>query len=124
MTEPSKMARRVACMYLEKQSATLQQIERGLAPGIIQRSRALKPLERDASFWKVGEHEVRVEQSGPDYRFSCSCPFWVYQGPEYHALRGGYLRGRSRGSASPPRERDPRQQHRVCKHVLAVMRRL
>lgn len=55
-----------------------------------------------------------------DLYLSCSCPFWIYYGPEYHARRGGYLEGKPKGTATPPRIRDPKGTNLVCKHVYAV----
>ena len=52
-------------------------------------------------------------------KVSCSCPFWRWQGPEYHAKQGGYLYGRPQGSATKPDVKDPNSEHRACKHVLA-----
>lgn len=74
-----------------------------------------------------GAKAVKVEgQEAPSIeemplRVACSCPAWQWQGPEHHARQEGYLQGRPRGTASAPRERDPRGQHRVCKHVAAVL---
>lgn len=66
---------------------------------------------------------VEVMRVGSSWtRARCSCPAWVYQGCEYHARRGGYLLGHPRGPATPPRVRDPRGRHLVCKHVVAVLR--
>ena len=66
---------------------------------------------------------VEVMRVGASWtRARCSCPAWVFQGCEYHARRGGYLLGHPRGPATPPRTRDPRGKHLVCKHVVAVLR--
>jgi len=77
-----------------------------------------------------GTHVVTVKAEAKDRRIknldkadlklSCSCPFWIYYGPEYHARRGGYLDGNSKGTATPPRIRDPKGNNLVCKHVYAV----
>jgi len=55
-------------------------------------------------------------------KVSCSCPFWQWQGPEFHAKQGDYLYGSPRGLATKPNIKDPNGQHRACKHVLAVLR--
>jgi hypothetical protein len=59
-----------------------------------------------------------------DVYVACSCPFWQWQGPEYHAKQGGYLYGKPRGTASKPEVRDPQNKHGACKHVLAVLARV
>ena len=56
-----------------------------------------------------------------DILVSCSCPFWQWQGPEYHAKQGGYLLGRPIGTASKPGQKDPSGRNGACKHVLAVL---
>jgi hypothetical protein len=58
-----------------------------------------------------------------DLLVSCDCNFWRWQGPEHWAKAGGYLYGRPLGSASSPAVRDPNGEHRVCKHVVAVLRK-
>lgn len=63
--------------------------------------------------------DVEVDQC--DVFLSCSCPYWVYQGPEYHAQQDDYLLGDPRGTASEPDERDPDRTHRLCKHAYAVL---
>jgi len=55
-----------------------------------------------------------------DILVSCTCPYWQWQGPEYHAKVNGYLYGKPQGTATKPQEKDPDEKHRVCKHVLAV----
>lgn len=67
---------------------------------------------------------VRLEGGGPGRwaRARCSCPFWVFGGPEYHAAKGGYLLGVPRGAATPPQVRDPSGVNLLCKHVLAALR--
>lgn len=52
---------------------------------------------------------------------SCSCPFWVWQGPEHWAKKGKYLLGNPRGTASSPDVKDPDGTHRVCKHTFAAL---
>lgn len=51
---------------------------------------------------------------------SCDCNFFRWQGPEHWAKTNGYLYGKPAGTASAPTEKDPRGQHRVCKHVAAA----
>ena len=56
-----------------------------------------------------------------DVLVSCSCPYWQWQGPEYHAQTTGYLYGKPRGTASSPDIKDPEKKHGACKHVLAAL---
>jgi len=56
-----------------------------------------------------------------DLLVSCSCPFWQWQGPEHWAKVGNYLYGKARGTASQPVVKDPKNHHRVCKHVAACL---
>jgi len=77
-----------------------------------------------------GSHTVTVKAQATDKRvkslekadlsLACSCQFWIFYGPEYHARRGGYLEGNAQGTATPPRIRDPKGNHVICKHVYAV----
>ena len=60
----------------------------------------------------VGESDIQI---------SCSCPFWRYQGPEYHAHTENYLYGSPEGTAEEPTTRDPEGNHLVCKHAAAVL---
>ncbi len=57
-----------------------------------------------------------------DALVSCSCPFWRWQGPEHWAKNENYLYGKPRGTASVPVIKDPEATHRVCKHVLGVLK--
>lgn len=80
----------------------------------------------------VGDHTVEVGfevdltegLEGVDIKLACSCPFWRFQGPEYWAKQGNYLQGRPKGWATRPTQRDPHGQHRLCKHVVAVLEKL
>lgn len=56
-----------------------------------------------------------------DILLSCSCPYWRWQGPEYHAKKGGYLYGPARGTASTPDIRDPERDNYLCKHAVKVL---
>jgi len=56
-----------------------------------------------------------------DVLVSCSCPFWRWQGPEYHAKQKGYLYGTPVGTASTPDIKDPNREHLACKHTIAVL---
>ena len=59
-----------------------------------------------------------------DVLVSCSCPFWRWQGPEYHAKQKGYLYGKPVGTASTPDIKDPDRHHWICKHMVAVLQRV
>jgi hypothetical protein len=69
------------------------------------------------------DRRIRRVTSG-DLRVSCSCPFWVYYGSEYHAKELGYLDGRLRGTGAPPDIRDPTGKNLLCKHAYAVISRV
>lgn len=76
-------------------------------------------IEADLGVLPMGTEEV------PFYdlpiEVSCSCPFWQFQGPEYHGDAEGYLLGSPRGTATVPEIKDPSNVKRVCKHVSAVL---
>jgi len=117
------LAKRVAQAHMRRVAATPGEVLAGLDREISRRSQTLRP-QGGPQRWTVGDHTVRVERDGEDIRLSCSCDFWVYQGPEYHARQGGYLLGSPRGTAAAPRVRDPQGRHLVCKHAAAVLGRL
>jgi len=82
-------------------------------------------LKSPISF-KIGDYVVIIDATGardnPDIRISCTCDYWKYQGPEYHAKQGDYLYGSPRGTAEKPEKRDPDNTHKICKHAYAVLR--
>jgi hypothetical protein len=118
---------------MNKQSATKKEMLVGLDQKILDRATELsviknfnrKLMARPLEFI-VGDHIVTVKMQGstqaPDYFVSCTCNFFQYSGPEYHAHKNGYLLGKPRGSASDPKKRDPDGINKVCKHLVAVMR--
>lgn len=55
---------------------------------------------------------------------SCDCPFWKWNGPEFHAKENSFMLGQPFGTASPPNLRDPERKYWLCKHAYAVLRRL
>ena len=74
-------------------------------------------------------YDVRVSFEGfdpdaSDIKLSCTCPSWQYHGPEYHARTEGYLLGKPNGTALKPQVRDAKDNNRLCKHAVAVLRRL
>lgn len=76
--------------------------------------------------FEVGKYIVTIsakgESSNPDLHISCTCNYWQYQGPEYHAVQNDYLYGTVRGTAEQPTKKDPEGTHKVCKHAYAVLR--
>ena len=117
-----------------KTSALKSDILKNLDDSIIDKAKEIKAVAerfeeqilKEPVTFKVGEYEVSVEAKGeraePDLHMTCSCSYWVYQGPEYHAKQGDYLLGDPRGSASKPDKKDPQGTHKVCKHIYAVLR--
>jgi hypothetical protein len=72
-----------------------------------------------------GAKTVRAAITDADHvALSCTCPFWRYNGPEFHADTNSYLLGAPRGTVAPPDIRDPDRQYFLCKHAYAVLRRL
>lgn len=72
-----------------------------------------------------GAKNVRASLTDLDHvAMTCDCPFWRYNGPEFHAKQGGYMLGLPHGSASPPDIRDPDRQYYLCKHTYAVLKRI
>jgi hypothetical protein len=74
---------------------------------------------------KKSPHIVKASISDLNHvAITCDCPFWQWNGPEYHAKKNGYLLGEPRGTASPPDIRDPERKYWLCKHTYAVTTRL
>lgn len=106
----------------------------GTSAVLQQRSQGLLVVRSEVSsrgyteFRVVGSSKVarrvRLRGDGPGRwrAASCSCPFWVFGGPEYHAVQGGYLLGTPRGVVAAPLVRDPNGVNLLCKHVLAALR--
>jgi len=55
---------------------------------------------------------------------TCDCPFWRWNGPEYHAKTEDYMLGQPQGTAAPPDIRDPDRVYYLCKHAYSVLVRL
>lgn len=55
---------------------------------------------------------------------SCDCPFWRWNGPEFHAQANSYMLGSPEGSAAPPDVRDPDRTYWLCKHAYSVLARM
>jgi hypothetical protein len=72
-----------------------------------------------------GHRTVQASLSDIDkVALSCDCPFWRYNGPEFHATHNAYMLGQPFGTASPPDVRDPDRKYFLCKHSYAVLKRL
>ena len=119
---------------MNKTSAYLTDILSNLDPEIESKASSIsavvdgfeKKILNEPILFKVGEYEVWVDASGdkgnPDIHLSCSCNYWVWQGPEHHANQNDYLYGKTRGTAQAPEIKDPEGTHKVCKHTYAVLR--
>jgi hypothetical protein len=119
---------------MHKTALTAKQIVEGLSPDISEQASSIAVVAKEYSkgllkkpmTFKVGDYEVIVKASGkksnPNLFISCTCKAWIFQGPEYHAYQNKYLLGKPKGSITPPTQRDPNGQNRVCKHSYAVLK--
>lgn len=120
-----------------RRAATIDQIMAATSLDIDDRSEEYKPklLRADPGrgIWsfQVGKYDVKVKgiKKGQTRRMnkahvqvSCSCPYWRFYGPEYHAVKHSYLYGKPRGTVEEPTIRDPEGEHWACKHVVAALR--
>lgn len=72
-----------------------------------------------------GPHKIQASLSDIDHiALNCDCPFWRWNGPEFHAKTQKYLMKPQHGTAAPPDVRDPDRKYWLCKHTYAVLRRL
>ena len=55
-----------------------------------------------------------------DLKIGCSCDFWKWQGPDYHAHKYGYLGVKPSSDLSSPDKKDPDHRNKICKHVYAA----
>jgi len=125
---------------MARNAALIGEIREGCSPDIQNRSEGLKVklarVDAKNAVWlfnvegskKPYRVKMKATRKGnirslqkTHVKVSCSCPFWQWQGPEFHAKQGDYLYGKAQGSASKPDVKDPNGQHRACKHVLAVL---
>lgn len=68
---------------------------------------------------------VRASLSDIDHvAVDCNCPFWRWNGPEFHAKTNSYMLGPQRGTAGPPDQRDPDRKFFLCKHAYSVLARM
>jgi SWIM zinc finger len=71
-----------------------------------------------------GAKTVQASLSDVDkVALSCNCPFWRYNGPEFHAANNSYMLGQPFGTAAPPDIRDPDRKYFLCKHAYSVLKR-
>ena len=95
---------------MKRTSAPLGDILDNLDPEIIEKSQSVKSLirqfkdklENEPNKYKVGDYEVTVLSADDDLKVSCTCKYWIYQGPEYHAKKNNYLLGTNKGTATKP----------------------
>lgn len=72
-----------------------------------------------------GAKQVQSKLSDIDQvSMSCNCPFWRWNGPEFHAKENSFMLGQPFGTAETPDVRDPDRKYWMCKHAYAVLRRL
>ncbi len=117
-----------------RSSAYLNEITEGLDPKVKSNASSIKAVVSDFEKkvlkeplkFEVGEYIVTVkaegDRSNPNLHLTCTCNYWQYQGPEYHASQNDYLFGKVRGTAEKPTKKDPNGTHKVCKHAYAVLR--
>jgi len=53
----------------------------------------------------------------------CSCPYTKWWGPNWNSKIEGY-RLWTMGKDLPPDIRDPKREHKVCKHIISAFKRL
>jgi hypothetical protein len=121
--------------YANKLATTIAEIESKTSQSVFERAKkvtvSLKRALRKKGLWvfQANDHTVKIRAipkdrskkvSLSDVKVSCSCGFWRWQGPEHWAVVGNYLLGKKRGTASYPKIMDVNEEHRCCKHVLAV----
>ena len=114
---------------MRRTSAPLKDIVNNLDPEIVQKSSEVRDLVRqfkskiedEPKKFKVVDYDVTVDAKEGDLRVACTCKYWIYQGPLYHAKKNDYLYGTTKGTAVKPEKKDPNGTHKVCKHIYAVL---
>lgn len=114
---------------MRRTSAPIKDILDNLDSEIIEKGKGVKGLvrqfkskiETEPKKYKVGDYDVIVASEGDDLKVSCTCKYWIYQGPEYHAKANDYLYGTTKGTATKPEKKDPNGTHKICKHIYAVL---
>mgnify|MGYP001208969907 FL=1 len=132
MIRPLLQIERLDIMY--RSSANINEITKGLDSKVKSNASSIKAVVnsfekkvlKEPIEFKVGDYIITVkatgERSNPDLHLTCTCNYWQYQGPEYHAVQNDYLFGKVRGTAEQPTKKDPKGTHKVCKHAYAVLR--
>lgn len=131
----------VIALVKHKTAMVWADITRGLDPTIVKAAQSctvrLKRADPDEGRWTFtvasrgsgSQHTVHVKAArkaksnqvpSSDLKMGCSCEFWKWQGPDYHASKHGYLVDHKRSNGSAPNVRDPKGVNRVCKHVYAA----
>ena len=110
-------------------ATTIKQMLLGLNEEVVSKAKELDPelkTETDElKVYEVGDYEVTISLKDKDNPMvKCTCAFWKYQGPEYHAKKGDYLLGKPQGTATEPKSKDPEGKNKVCKHVYATIQLL
>jgi hypothetical protein len=139
----SKRVRPCEVLRGTRLASTPDDIVSGLNRGVAQRSQNVN-IDDPSYRRRFQRWEVEAYSGGPTYTVEieadtnrdvvlmgdafwdtdvyvrCSCPYWRWNGPEYHADSDDYLKGSPRGTASTPDTRDPERNRYVCKHVYRV----
>lgn len=138
----NKMAIRIAFRHLEAKK--LPEILKPTAETILQKgsklSAKLTKVDKANHIWffdvagsEPKPYRVKIQAapqgksqlvSKADLFITCSCDFWQYQGPEYHAKQEGYLYGKPRGTAEAPDKKDPDGKNKLCKHAVACLNKV
>jgi hypothetical protein len=126
---------------MSRTAAKLDDILRQTSPSILEKAPGVqlkrKQLNAKTGFWlyeasgsKGEKYKVRVKAtkkgnvnrpSKLDFKVSCTCPFWRWQGPEHWAKANDYLYGKPVGTAAKPTVKDPDGGNWCCKHAAAVL---
>jgi len=71
---------------------------------------------------ELSENKLKKQMNvnNRDVFVSCTCNFWKFNGPDYHAHDMGYSE-RIFSNLSSPDERDPNNEYPICKHVYAAL---
>lgn len=88
------------------------------------KSLTFKKLSENNSvlMYRVGEHQVGIQYE-PNFKVSCSCNSFQFNGSEYHAYKNGYLLGTPKGTASKPTINDQSNNNYFCKHIVSILQR-
>ncbi|MDO8640912.1 MAG: hypothetical protein Q7R33_05160 [Nitrosarchaeum sp.] len=78
--------------------------------------RVLKQLSK-----KNQQHLTKLKNR--DILVSCTCDFWKYNGPDYHAHENNYSE-RTFSDLSQPVVRDPQDKFLLCKHAYSALKQL